>query len=782
MKAQLSAGQRHMRSMLVYARLLGQAWNVDIKFGNVATACTDGKTIVLPPLDLGSEEDAQLMEGLIDHEAGVHLRFTDFELGAKRLKNASGITKALANVLEDVWGERENARSKPGCARTIQRALEIMVSRGLFGGPKAGAHVAADLVNTLLHGLRSRMLGQTILEPTFAAHRAALESKIGAANTQALWQTACKVESCVSTDQAIDLAREIEGLLASMLPASQPEPEDSGPQSEGACQDDGESQDKGKGKGSESGKSQRKKQPAEQGDESGSDSGSAQAGQSPEKGSSQSGDEHGAEPEGDSEHQGNRQDSGKSGDGQESSTSDPASASDGDQAQDTGTHGQSPQGDPSDSGESSSAQESGQGDQASPPGSNEPGSDSGDSPADAQASGEGAPGAGSGQSGTAGSQHSGAARSDGAGNPGASQASPDDAAPAQPDSRPGSSGEDAQDDDPQATGLSAEQIEQLEQLLGASLREAGSGELADALVAALTGRDPEECLTDPAEPDAVIVAGSGAGSNWDLRLRRAQDNLAESSRLEHIARPIAVRLGSRLDELLVAQTHAAVEFRRSGTRLESTLLASVVTEGRLDVFRRTDEIEAIDTAVLLLTDISASMSAGLGGGVSAIEAADATTRALGDTLDRFDIPFAVRYFGEALTLGKSFEEPWRGAKHRHWARLEGSTCTHQALYTCVPEIAARDELRKLLILVTDGVPSDSETTAVVLMEAMRAGIQPAVVLIAAQQSGPTASFAHLLRHCGVAVAWAQDPQSLSQVVFDAVKETLTDSRRKLRAA
>jgi cobalamin biosynthesis protein CobT len=208
----------------------------------------------------------------------------------------------------------------------------------------------------------------------------------------------------------------------------------------------------------------------------------------------------------------------------------------------------------------------------------------------------------------------------------------------------------------------------------------------------------------------------------------------------------------------------------------------VVTEGRLDVFRRTDEIEAIDTAVLLLTDISGSMSAGLGDGVSAIDAADATTRALGDTLDRFDIPFAVRYFGEALTLGKSFEEPWRSAKNRHWARLEGSTCTHQALYTCVPEIAARDEQRKLLILVTDGVPSDSETTAVVLMEAMRAGVQPAVVLIAAHQSGSTAYFAHLLRDCGVAVAWAQDPQSLSQVVFDAVKETLTDSRRKLRAA
>jgi cobalamin biosynthesis protein CobT len=718
--------ERHMRSMLIYARLLGQAWNVSIRFANVPTAATNGQVILLPYLDLGSDEDVELMEGLIDHEAGVHVRYTEFEQSAKRLEAAPAVTRALANIFEDVWGEREVARTKPGCARAISRALEIMCARGLFHGPKSGSHVSADLVNTLLHGLRSQKLGQTILDPTYRAYREVLESKIGADNTAALWQTACKVDRVLSTEQAIDLAEEVTGLLASM---AQPQPQaEGGAQSETESDDDGAEDDDG------SGGNRHDRDGAESAESSGADDG----GDGQQEGQGQGQCESQATGGQDRSSAAARRAAGESDPGD--TESDPSDGSDGARGQDPA--GQSEAGAPQQGSQGAGGGKSGQSGPASPQGtgSREDHAQQGDQPGD----------------------------------------QPGD----RPVEQPGEQTPQGQSAHPVAREVGnqaeeqskREQLDQIEQILQASLQESGSGELADSLVAALTGRDPSHCLTDPADRPDVQV-GSGAGSHWDIRVRTPLTNASVSSELDRISRPIAVQLGSKLDELLVARTFADVEYRRSGTRLESHLLPAVVTEGRLDVFRRTEEMEAIDTAVLLLTDVSGSMWTALGDDVSAIEAAGATTRALGDTLERFDVPFAIRYFGEALTHVKSFGEPWRRAKERHWAGPEGSTCTHQALYSCVPELGARDEQRKLLVLATDGVPSSTEHTVAALLEGMRAGIQPAVVLIAAREAGPTESFARTLQQYRIPVAWARTPQTLAKAVFDAVKATLADSHR-----
>lgn len=87
---------RIMRSLVIYARMLGISWDVEVVFDpTMTTAATDGRRIVLCPLDVGDDEDATLVEGLIAHEAGVHCRFTDFKAAAERLEQLAKSLKAV---------------------------------------------------------------------------------------------------------------------------------------------------------------------------------------------------------------------------------------------------------------------------------------------------------------------------------------------------------------------------------------------------------------------------------------------------------------------------------------------------------------------------------------------------------------------------------------------------------------------------------------------------------------------------------------------------------------
>ena len=212
-KGGLGADQR---SLAVYARILGLSWGVDIRFDErLPTAMTDGKTIFLPlRQQMGSEEDAILAEGLVDHEAGVHCRQTDFDLGQALLEGEPAITLAISNILEDVWGERELCALKPGCGPTIDKALEIMLRRGVFRGPDPKSEPAAHVVNTVLMGLRTVKRGQVVLADLYNSHRDFAEASLGPELVEKVWQKACEVDGVCSTQQAIILAKEIVALIA----------------------------------------------------------------------------------------------------------------------------------------------------------------------------------------------------------------------------------------------------------------------------------------------------------------------------------------------------------------------------------------------------------------------------------------------------------------------------------------------------------------------------------------------------------------------------------------
>lgn len=194
--------------IITLARILGRRFNVQVIVDPlVGTACTDGKQIRVPPLDLTSKEDVDLLEGLIDHEA-MHCRLTDFEVSGE-----TPLEDALSNVFEDVWGETDFAGIYPGTRRTIKRAAEIMVQRGIIGAKLNGGHPAELVGSTLVNGLRSRVLGQDCLEDAFLHNHELLKQAVGEPLAEKIWETALEVRGIHSTAGAYELARKILDLI-----------------------------------------------------------------------------------------------------------------------------------------------------------------------------------------------------------------------------------------------------------------------------------------------------------------------------------------------------------------------------------------------------------------------------------------------------------------------------------------------------------------------------------------------------------------------------------------
>jgi hypothetical protein len=159
--------------------------------------------------NLGTEEHAILVEGLIDHEA-MHCRFSDFEA----FRGLSPIVASLANLLEDIWGEREQSKIYPGCSHNIRRAVKVMLRLGWFG-PSTGTNEspASVMMNFLINGLRARVYKFSEISGFADQCRSLLESMLGSDLVTQIWGAACKVDDVMSTFQAITLAKEIIALL-----------------------------------------------------------------------------------------------------------------------------------------------------------------------------------------------------------------------------------------------------------------------------------------------------------------------------------------------------------------------------------------------------------------------------------------------------------------------------------------------------------------------------------------------------------------------------------------
>lgn len=115
---------------LVAAKLsavLGRKWGVRVLFGG--NPKTDGQTITLPHWPMDDPLMRGALHGLIAHEAGGHVRRTDFPklaVHARSIRWPFPIWKSFENILEDIRIEANLLREYPGVRVYLDMAVRVM--------------------------------------------------------------------------------------------------------------------------------------------------------------------------------------------------------------------------------------------------------------------------------------------------------------------------------------------------------------------------------------------------------------------------------------------------------------------------------------------------------------------------------------------------------------------------------------------------------------------------------------------------------------------------------
>ena len=148
--------------------LLAGKVGVSVKFADVPTACTDGKTVWLSShlKEDATEGEAAILRGFLAHEILGHVHNTDFERsGDWSEKQGSKLAHAILNVIEDGRIERAAWRTYPAVRSILARCVDAMVAEGkFFGNPDENTPPEGVLKGLLLFHVR-KDLGQNI-DPT----------------------------------------------------------------------------------------------------------------------------------------------------------------------------------------------------------------------------------------------------------------------------------------------------------------------------------------------------------------------------------------------------------------------------------------------------------------------------------------------------------------------------------------------------------------------------------------------------------------------------------------
>jgi len=105
--------------------VFGRKSDVDVVFTG-DQACTDGKKIILPAIDIASDinqETAMVMRGYVDHEA-AHVRETTMSTirraNNQAEKDGDKLLPTLLNCVEDIRIERNVIKQYPGALKNLR--------------------------------------------------------------------------------------------------------------------------------------------------------------------------------------------------------------------------------------------------------------------------------------------------------------------------------------------------------------------------------------------------------------------------------------------------------------------------------------------------------------------------------------------------------------------------------------------------------------------------------------------------------------------------------------
>ncbi len=292
----------------------------------------------------------------------------------------------------------------------------------------------------------------------------------------------------------------------------------------------------------------------------------------------------------------------------------------------------------------------------------------------------------------------------------------------------------------------------------ANAQSVSSGDLGDALGKALGVQQ---------QTDDKQRGGRSAAASQTCRVSIGKPCSHMLQRQES-ARTLSATIGNRLEALIEASRNDERWNASSGKRLNMNIVPERLVSGNYRLFRRKREQVAVNTAVHLLTDVSGSMGAAFGPGVTRLDAALETAAAIGSALNRQDVPFMFSLFATNLEHVKKFDEDWRRCRGEE---LAGSgTNTHHAVRLCAPYLASREEERKILVIVTDGIPGYIDGAIAEIRELKRYGVEVACVFIGDDNA---AAFGRRLQtEAKVSFALAKSRDELASTVFSAIKSAM----------
>jgi len=276
------------------------------------------------------------------------------------------------------------------------------------------------------------------------------------------------------------------------------------------------------------------------------------------------------------------------------------------------------------------------------------------------------------------------------------------------------SSDEGQISNPGGNGASAH--ERIEQLLSATdLPEDVMEKVADALSS--EARD-EQTGDEPYMVSDLSAGQQISGSDWGMDAEESLNKGLMAS----------TQLRAQITALLQAQTKAVRSLREEGRRIESRRLARGMAGDR-NIFRHKEKGKRIDTSVHILLDASGSM-----GGDQPIANAATVSLALAiASIPQADVAVSVFGFKDAVNPIIRRGQSVRPNLKRFAVRASGGTPMGQAMMYGLRELALESRReRKVIIVITDGAPSDGGVVQYVNALCDRAGIEVYAIGIRSQ--------------------------------------------------
>ncbi|THD11655.1 cobaltochelatase CobT-related protein [Metallibacterium scheffleri] len=195
----------------------------------------------------------------------------------------------------------------------------------------------------------------------------------------------------------------------------------------------------------------------------------------------------------------------------------------------------------------------------------------------------------------------------------------------------------------------------------------------------------------------------------------------------------SAQLRAKLASAMEAQARKRDVLKVSGRRVDGGAAHRLFTDGR--IFKRERKVCEVNTAVMVLMDVSGSMA-------TANRIYEARKAALAISAGVHQIhgcKVAAAAFPEIVVL-KDFDEQPRPASGRYAINPRGGTPMAEAMIWAATRLATRKEERKMLMVVTDGDPNDAHSVRELIklyaksaIEVIGVGIQhPAVTCLFAK--------------------------------------------------